>query len=150
MRNTMFAAMLVMVSIGVAAQTPATPDLSKSANPELVGLLAKEAGVTPAQAEGGAGALLGLAKSRLKPEEFAEVSAAVPGTDALLKAAPAMGGAAGAMGLAGAGGLASLAGSFSKLGLKPETAAKMAPTLIKYVNGKGAAKAASLLTGVFK
>jgi hypothetical protein len=138
---------------GLSAQAPATPDLSKTANPELIGLLSKEAGVTPAQAEGGAGALLGLAKSRLKPEEFSEVSAAIPGTDALLKAAPALTGGAAAVGLAGAsgaGGLASLAGSFSKLGLKPEDAAKMAPTLIKYVNGKGAANAASLLTKVLK
>lgn len=149
MRHTMVAAMLLAASIGLSAQDPA-PDLSKSANPELIGLLTKEAGVTAAQAEGGAGALLGLAKSKLKPEEFSEVSAAVPGTDALLKAAPALTGGASAMGLAGAGGLASLAGSFSKLGLKPDAAFKMAPTLIKYVNGKGAAKAAGLLTGVLK
>ena len=150
MNLTVLGSMLLVAWVGVGAQTPATPDLSKTANPELIGLLSKEAGVTPAQAEGGAGALLGLAKSRLKPEEFSEVSAAVPGADALLKAAPAMGGAAGAMGLAGAGGLASLAGSFSKLGIKPEAAAKMAPTLIKYVNGKGAANAAGLLTKVLK
>jgi hypothetical protein len=139
----------------VPAADAAAP--AKSANPELVGLITKEVGVTAAQAEGGAGALLGLAKSRLSADEFGKVSAAIPGTDALLKAAPAAagaaGGAAGALGslAGGAGsGLASVAGSFSKLGLTPDAAAKMAPVLLKYVNGKGASKAASLLGRALK
>jgi Protein of unknown function VcgC/VcgE (DUF2780) len=149
MRWRMMGVLLLTFGVALSAQAPA-PDLSKTANPELIGLLTTEVGVTPAQAEGGAGALLGLAKSRLKPEEFAEVSTAVPGTDALLKAAPAMTSGGAAMGLAGAGGLASLAGSFSKLGLKPDSAAKFAPVLLKYVNGKGASGAASLLTRAFK
>lgn len=154
MRRMLAVVMAVSFGVALSAQTPAAPDLSKTANPELIGLLTKEVGVTPAQAEGGAGALLGLAKSRLKPEEFAEVSGAVPGTDALLKAAPSLAGsggaAASAMALAGGGGLASLAGSFSKLGLKPDSAMKFAPVLLKYVNGKGAGNAASLLTRAFK
>jgi hypothetical protein len=135
-------------ALTASAQTPA-PAPATSPNPELTAMFTKELGVTPAQAEGGVGALLGLAKTRLKPEEFSQVSSAIPGTDALLKAAPSMGG--GAMGaLAGAGGLASLAGSFSKLGLNAETAAKFAPTLLKYLNGKGSAGAASLLSKAFK
>lgn len=150
MRRMLLAGSMVLVwAVMLSAQAPA-PDLSKTANPDLVGMFTKELGVTPAQAEGGVGALLGLAKTRLKPEEFSQVSSALPGTDALLKAAPAMGGA-GAMGaLAGAGGLASLAGSFSKLGLSADTAAKFAPTLLKYLNGKGSAGAASLLSKAFK
>jgi hypothetical protein len=144
---------------GAAAsgQTP-SPDAaaSNAANPELVGMITKEVGVTQAQAEGGAGALLGLAKSRLSADEFGKVSSAIPGTEALLKAAPALGGAAGgaagALGsMAGAaGGLGAVAGSFSKLGLTPDTAAKMAPVLLKYVNGKGATEAASLLGRALK
>ena len=154
MRTTICGAALVLgflVAGPIHAQTPEV-DVSQTANPELVGLLTKEVGVTAAQAEGGAGALLGLAKSRLKPDEFAQVSAAVPGTEGLLKAAPALAMGSGAMaGLTGAGGgLASLAGSFGKLGLKPDAASKFAPVLLKYVNGKGATAAASLLGGVLK
>jgi hypothetical protein len=138
------------------AAAPAASSAAETANPELVSMLTKELGVTPVQAAGGAGALLGLAKTRLKPAEFAQVSAAVPGTDALLKAAPAasVGGialpaaAAGAAG--GAAGLAGLAGAFSKLGLSADSAAKFAPVLLKYVNGKGAAQAAGLLASVLK
>ncbi len=61
-----------------AAAVLAQGSAPKVANPELVGQLAKELGSTPAQAEGAAGSLFGLAKSRLKPEEFAQVAKAVP------------------------------------------------------------------------
>ena len=55
-----------------AAQAAAAPALTveKSANPELVGSLVSKLGVTPKQAEGGAGALLGLAKGKLKADDF--------------------------------------------------------------------------------
>jgi uncharacterized protein VcgC/VcgE DUF2780 len=150
MRRMLLAGSIVLAwALTASAQTPAAAP-STSANPELTAMFTKELGVTPAQAEGGLGALLGLAKTRLKPEEFSQVSSAIPGTDALLKAAPAMGGGGALGALAGAGGLASLAGSFSKLGLSADTAAKFAPTLLKYLNGKGAASAASLLSKAFK
>ena len=58
------------------------------ASPELVTGLAKELGSTPEQAAGAAGLLFGIAKSLLKPEDFAAVAKAVPGMDALLAAAP--------------------------------------------------------------
>jgi hypothetical protein len=61
---------------------------AKLPNAELAGMIAKELKITPQQATGGAGALFGLAKTRLKPEDFSKVSAAVPGMDGLLKAAP--------------------------------------------------------------
>src|SRR5262245_58583966 len=61
------------------------------ASPELIGALSKELNSTPEQAAGAAGALFGVAKSRLKPNEFSQVSKAVPGMAALLGAAPAMG-----------------------------------------------------------
>lgn len=125
--------------------------VADSASPELVGAITKELGVTPTQAQGGAGALLGLAKTRLKTDEFAKVSAAVPGTDALLKAAPAAKGLAGiGGGMGGALGLASLAGSFKQLGLSPAQAAKMVPVLTNFVQSKGAGEAATLLGGVLK
>src|SRR5436190_20039393 len=68
------------------------------ASPELVGQLSKEIGSTPEQAAGAAGALFGVAKSRLQPDEFKQVSNAVPGMDALLLATPPPGGAKGTSG----------------------------------------------------
>ncbi len=58
------------------------------ASPKLAKGLAKELGSTPEQAAGTAGVIFGIAKSLLKPEDFAEVSKVVPGMDALLAAVP--------------------------------------------------------------
>ena len=145
---------LMFAATGALAQVPAA--LAKTANPELVGQLSKELGSTPAQAEGAAGSLFGLAKSRLKPEEFSKVAAAVPGMDGLLKAAPPLGGGnplsnmAGTSGVAGMAGLASIASSFSKLGLKPELVSKAVPILTQFVTKSGGSGVANLLAGVLK
>ena len=124
-------------------------------SPELVGMLTKELNVTPEQATGGTGALFGLAKSRLKPEEFSQVSDAVPGMDGFLKAAPNQGGgsALGSLGSVlsgGPGGLASVAGSFGSLGLSPDMVSKFIPVIAQYVQSKGGASVASLLIGALK
>ena len=127
-----------------------------TASPELVSQLVKDVGVTPTQAEGAAGALFGLAKTRLKPEEFAKVVQAVPNMDGLLKAAPAADAKVAAMQAvtgqtaAGAAGLASLTSSLSKLGLGPEAIAKLAPSLVKAVESKGGAEVGKLLAGVLR
>src|SRR5262245_37707898 len=126
-------------------------------SPELVGQLSKDLNVTEKQATGGAGALFGLAKSRLKPEEFGKVSDAVPGMDGLLAAAPKsplsggspLGSAASAL-PGKVGGLAPVATAFKSLGLSPEMAAKFVPVLTNFVGSKGGAAAASLLAGVLK
>jgi hypothetical protein len=154
--------LLALLALAVAGPSPAlaqapaaTPEMTveNSPSPELIGTMTKELGITPKQAVGGTGALLGLAKTRMKPEEFGQVSSTIPGTDALLKAAPAAGGAAGMAGMAGMGGaagLASLAGGFKSLGLSPDMAGKMVPVLGKFVEGKGSAATAKLLMGALK
>jgi hypothetical protein len=118
-------------------------------------MLMKELNVTQEQATGGAGALFGLAKSRLKPEEFSHVSDAVPGMDGFLKAAPKQegGSALGSLGSVlsgGSGGLASVAGAFSSLGLSPDMVSKFIPVITKFVQAKGGASVASLLMGALQ
>ena len=138
-------------------QTPAPAAVAAAnASPELVAALSKEIGATPEQAAGAAGALFGLAKSRLKADEFSQVASAVPGMDSLLKAAPEAGatatGTSGALSqIAGsAGGLATAASAFSKLGLKPELVAKAVPVLTSFVGKSGGADVGSLLAGALK
>lgn len=133
-----------------AASAVADMTVENSPSPELIGTMTKELGITPKQAAGGTGALLGLAKTRMKADEFGQVAGAIPGTDALLKAAPAVGGAGAMAGLGGAAGLAGLAPGFKSLGLTPDMAAKMVPVLTKFVDGKGAAGASKLLLGALK
>ena len=96
------------------------------------------------------GALFGVAKSRLKAEEFSLVAAAVPGMTSLLGAAPPAdaGGAAGL--LKSAGGLAAAASAFNKLGLKPELVAKAVPVLTSFVTKSGGPSVGNLLAGVLK
>src|SRR3954463_14439019 len=122
----------VWLPTGLAAGPQAAPSGAASAaakaRPELVGALSKELGSTPEQSAGAAGALFGVAKSKLAPADFSQVAGAVPGMASLLKAAPASGGAGGVVGTAGAlsalsgsaAGLAGAASAFSRLGLKPE------------------------------
>ena len=141
------------VAFGGDWQTAATAAAAAKASPELVNTLAKELAATPEQAAGAAGSLFGVAKSRLKPEEFSQVAAAVPGMDALLTAAPsaAAGGASALSKVAGsAGGLAAAASAFSKLGLKPDLVAKAVPVLTSFVTKSGGGAVGSLLAGVLK
>jgi len=122
-------------------------------SPDLVNALSKEIGGTPEQAAGAAGSLFGLAKSRLKPDEFAQVSKAVPGMDALLAAAPALGGGAGgavSKATGSAAGLAAASQAFTKLGLKPEMVSKAIPVLTSFVTKSGGANVGNLLAGVLK
>ncbi|MGH9146836.1 MAG: DUF2780 domain-containing protein [Vicinamibacterales bacterium] len=146
---------LVVLLLATGALLPAQD--AATANPELIGALAKELGSTPQQAAGAAGALFGHAKSKLSADDWSKVAGAVPGMDGLLKAAPAAGGAAGTTGTTGAiagaaglGGLANMASSFSKLGLKPDMVAKAVPVLTKYVSQSGGSTVGQLLAGVLK
>ena len=161
LRSTVCVAVLLVPALS-AAQTPAptAEEIKASANPELIGDMTKEMGITVPQASGAAGALFSLAKTRLKAEDFSKVASAVPGIDSLMAAAPAVAGTAGfrghgalakATGAAGAvGGLATVAPAFDKLGLKPEMAAKAVPILTNYVTKSGGKEVASLLAGALK
>lgn len=138
-----------------AQKAPPSAAAAASASPELVSALSKEMGATPEQAAGAAGALFGIAKSRLTTEEFSQVSSAVPGMDTLLKAAPAAGAAVGTTGglsqVAGsASSLATAASAFTKLGLKPEMVAKAVPVLTSFVTKSGGANVGNLLAGALK
>lgn len=82
--------LLSLVAMGVQAQAPA----AAAPNNGLVGLLTKQLHISPQQAQGGAGAIFGLVKTKVSPEQFSKISSAVPGMDGLLNAAPAPGGAA--------------------------------------------------------
>lgn len=140
--------MLALTAFITLPVTPVAHDTTGQApNPELVGQLAKELGSSNEQATGAAGALFGLAKTRLNAADFSKVSAVVPGMGGLLAAAPAMG----AMGaLTKGGGLSSLAGAFSKLGLKPDQIGKAASFLTQYVTKAGGPAVGALLAGAFK
>jgi Protein of unknown function VcgC/VcgE (DUF2780) len=88
------------------AQAPAG-----EASSELTSLLAKELGSTTKQAQGAAGSLFRLAKTRMTPENFSKIASAVPAMDQLLAAAPALDAKA-----AGAGALGQAVGKEGRRG----------------------------------
>lgn len=111
---------------------------------ELTNLLVQQVGVTPAQAMGGAGALLQIAQTRMNPEVFAKLSQQLPDVQKLLSAVPTqsqsgLGGLAGK--LAGLSGDSSISSAltavsiFQQLGMKPETMQRFIPVVIEYVKG---------------
>jgi Protein of unknown function VcgC/VcgE (DUF2780) len=159
-RNCLGIVVLVAMSISTVGVLDAARGLSQAgaataeaavaakASPELIGALSKEMGATPEQAAGAAGTLFGVAKSRLKADEFSEIATAVPGMDSLLKAAPSgstltpLGG--------DASGLLGASAAFSKLGLSPDMVSKAVPVLTSYVSKSGGSKVGSLLAGALK
>jgi hypothetical protein len=155
-RRLVILAVLVMVaSTANGWAQDAAAAAAVKASPALVGALAKEIGATSEQAAGAAGALFNVAKSRLTPQDFAQVAAAVPGMDALLRAAPATTGAVGTTGAlpqlgASAAGLTGAATAFTKLGLAPEAVAKSIPVLTSFVTKSGGAGVGNLLAGALK
>lgn len=126
---------------------------------DLVSMLTQNLGVNESQAKGGAGLLFGMAKEKLGGK-FGEVSAAVPGMDGLLAAAPEGGGLGGgvlggvAQALGGGagqpGGLAGLASGFSKLGLDSGMVGKFIPVILSFVQSKGGDSVRNLLAGALK
>ena len=146
---------LVAISRLAAAMAPQAGPMAAAAaaSPGLVGELSTALGSTKDQAAGAAGVLFGLAKSRLAPAQFGQVAKAVPGMDALLKAAPSAGaGASGALSQLGgsAGSLAAAASAFSKLGLSPSLASKAASVITSFVTKSGGADVGKLLSGALK
>lgn len=128
---------------------------------ELVQQLVSNLGVGEDQAKGGAGLILKLAQDKLGGGEFAKVASAIPGSDVLLGSAPteesggggmmdALGGmAAGMMGGsqgAALGNLMSLAGGFSKLGMDGNMVTKFFPIILSFVQQKGGADVAGILS----
>jgi len=125
----------------------------KGPSADLITPLAKELSASPKVAEGAAGSLFALAKTRLSPADFSKLAGAVPGMDQMIAAAPkaTSPAVAAASALGGeAAGLASAASAFSALGLKPELVAKAIPILTQYVGKMGGPALASLLGGVLK
>ena len=121
-----------------AAPTPQTADLLSTLS---------ELDITPQQAIGGAGAMLGLAKNQLSSTDYSELAKSVPGIDML-----SGGGELGALaGLLGSGGKAAgldnalgnvkdsndLNNAFSALGMDSGMIGLFTPVLLQYLGQQG-------------
>jgi hypothetical protein len=130
---------------GLAGSGCATAGLPSgiTSNP-LVSALTSGLGVSPEQAVGGTGAMMGLAQNKLSPDQLGSITSAVPGLGDITKAAgPLLGGTPLAS-------LADVQGAFSKLGLSPEMVGKFAPIIGDAIAKGGGSGVSSLFTSLFK
>ena len=125
-----------------------------TAAPEAAGLLntvGTQLNVTPEQAIGGTGALLGLAKNKLSSADYSQMTQAVPGLD-LLSGAGALGGLGGLLGGSGnsaatnaLGNVKSMAdvnSAFTALGMDSGLVGQFAPLILQYLGQQGASGSA--------
>jgi hypothetical protein len=123
-----------------AAPTPQTADLLSALS---------ELNVTPQQAVGGAGAMLGLAKNQLSSTDYSELAKSVPGID-ILSGGGELGALAGLLGSSGkAAGLDNafgnvkntndLSSAFGALGMDGAMIGQFAPVLLQYLGQQGVA-----------
>lgn len=111
----------------------------------LMNILMGQLGINQLQAMGGAGALFQVAQQRMQPADFNRLSAAVPGMDQYLAAAPRINGNAGYQQSGALGGLMSVANSFQQLGMGPEMVGRFVPVMLNYVQQQGGAGTMSSL-----
>jgi hypothetical protein len=125
-----------------------------SAAPDAAGLLntlGTQLNITPEQAVGGTGAMLGLAKNQMKAADYSSLAKQVPGLD-MLSGSNALGGINGLGGLLGnssgkQSALDSALGSvkttsdlnsaFSALGMNSSMVSQFAPVILQYLGQQG-------------
>lgn len=119
----------------------------------LLSALTSQLNITPEQAVGGTGAMLGLAKNKLSGNDYSQLGNSVPGLDQLSgnNALGSLGALSGMLGQAGGSktsGLDGLLGNvkntndlntaFSALGMDSGMVGQFAPVILQYLGGQGA------------
>ncbi|WP_414906235.1 DUF2780 domain-containing protein [Pseudomonas sp. IT-P253] len=126
------------------AATAAAPTLETAG---LLGSLTSLLNVSPEQAIGGAGAMLGLAKNQLSSTDYSQLAESVPGLD-MLSGVGQLGALSGLLGSSGmSAGLGSvlgnvtntndLNGAFSALGMDSGMVGQFAPVILQYLGQQG-------------
>lgn len=121
----------------------------------LLQALTSQLNVTPEQAVGGTGAMLGLAKNKLGGGDYSQLTKSVPGLDKLsgsnsLGSPGALSGMLGQSGGSKTSGLDGVLGNvkntndlntaFSALGMDSGMVGQFAPVILKYLGGQGASE----------
>jgi hypothetical protein len=119
----------------------------------LLSALTSQLNVTPEQAVGGTGAMLGLAKNQLSSSDYSQLGKSVPGLDQLsgsnsLGSLGALSGMLGQSGGSKTSGLDGLLGNvkstndlntaFSALGMDSGMIGQFAPVILQFLGGQGA------------
>jgi Protein of unknown function VcgC/VcgE (DUF2780) len=120
---------------GTAATTPQASG--------LLGSLTSKLNVSPEQAVGGTGAMMGLAKNKLSSGDYSSLTKSVPGLDKL-SGAGALSGMMGGSGSSATSAVSNVKSmgdvnnAFGKLGMDSGMAGKFAPVIMDYLGKQGA------------
>lgn len=131
---------------GMKGGNSATDAAPTAETADLLGALT-ELNITPQQAVGGAGAMLGLAKNQLSSTDYSELAKSVPGID-MLSGGGELGALAGLLGSTGkAAGLDNALGNvkntndlnnaFTTLGMDSGMIGLFAPVILQYLGQQG-------------
>ncbi len=123
----------------------ALPSEMQAAAPFLNSVTSQVPGLSPSQAAAGTGSLLGLAQARMPSDQFAQISNAIPGTNALI-------GGAHKAGLASANeltDLSSLNNVFQKAGISPDQVSQLIPAVANSISqGAGPSAGQAFLSAI--
>jgi hypothetical protein len=130
------------------AQAERATETAAAAAPAAAGgltdMLSSKLGLSPDQSKAGVGAILAYAEGALPSAEFQKISAAIPGAGDNIQAAKDAGGVTGPI-----NDEAGLNAAFGKLGISPEIASQLVPTVTDYVGKVAGPDTANLLKGLF-
>ena len=150
--------LLPIVAAFVFAATVPTNNTHAQTN-ELVTQLASKVGLSEEKISGGVGALMKYTQESLSPEQFAQISDALPELTGLLDSAPALGEDASTASqlssllgdsdtAAKAKRLTELRDSFKQLGIDSEQIKQFVPAIVDYAKANGGDSIAGLLQQV--
>lgn len=131
-------------STSTPSPTSVASAVGGGSNP-LMGMLTSSLGMTQQQAEGGVGSILKLANEKMVKGDFDQIAALIPGASKYMDTAKKLGAYAGQI-----GDLAGLTSSLGKLGISPDTAAKLLPAVTDYVGKAGGSELGGKLAAVLK
>ena len=131
-------------TVQTATGDVALPTASSAASGLLSSLTGAVPGLSTQQAALGAGALFGLAKTKMPADQFAKISQSVPGTDALVSEAVKAGVPS------QPSSLSSLTASLSKFGISPDQVSRLVPALGSAVGKVAGPDVGNALTAVLK
>ena len=116
---------------------PAPSPAAAAPSASLIDQLGSQYGLSPSQSLGGVGSILSYAQGKLPPADFDKVAATIPGGAEAAKAAGPISDQTG------------LTAAFTKLGITPEVANQLIPTVTQYVSKVGGPQVGQLLGGLF-
>lgn len=131
--------------VAVGGGPYANPTGMEAAGPALSAVTGAVPGLSSAQAATGVGSLLALARAKMPPGQFAQVSNAIPGSDALMGTAAAQG--APTTGLTG---ISNFRGVFEKAGISPDQVSQMVPAVGKMVSQSAGPEVGQAFMSVMK